>query len=46
MKMKWFNNITCNTMEKLIEILDEALLDLIKNPTVVKSITQNFGTNL
>ncbi len=44
MKMKWFNNTNCNTIEKLIERLDLALLDLLNNPQVVKSITQNFGT--
>lgn len=44
MKMKWFNNAHCDTIEKLIDRLDLALLDLINNSHFVKSVTQNFGT--
>lgn len=44
MKQKWFNNFFCKTQEELIGRLDRSLLDLIQNPSVVKAVTQNIGT--
>ena len=45
MKQKWFNNFHCKTLQDLICRLDEALIDLIKNPSVVKAVTENIGTD-
>jgi transposase len=32
MKARWFNNDVCKNEEKLLERLDQAILDVINNP--------------
>jgi len=42
MKARWFNNHVCKNVDKLIERLDQAILDVIGNPDQTKS-TANIG---
>jgi transposase len=39
MKARWFNNHVCKNEEKLIERLDQAILDVIDNPETIKQTT-------
>ena len=39
MKARWFNNHVCKNEEKLIERLDQAILDVIDNPDTIKQTT-------
>lgn len=39
MKARWFNNYVCKNIEKLIERLDQAILDVIDNPETIKQTT-------
>jgi transposase len=39
MKARWFNNHVCKNEEKLIERLDQAILDVIDNPETTKQST-------
>jgi hypothetical protein len=32
MKARWFNNYVCKNEERLLERLDQAILDVIDNP--------------
>ena len=43
MKARWFNNYVCKNVEKLLERLDQAILDVIDNPNSTKS-TAAIGT--
>ncbi|NNL77558.1 MAG: IS630 family transposase [Desulfobacterales bacterium] len=43
MKARWFNNYVCKNEEQLIERLDQAILDVINNPTKTQRTT-DFGT--
>jgi len=43
MKARWFNNHVCKNEEKLIERLDQAILDVIDNPDAIKQ-TAAIGT--
>jgi transposase len=43
MKANWFNNYVCKNVDKLIERLDQAILDVIDNPERTK-ITTSIGT--
>jgi transposase len=43
MKARWFNNHVCKNEEQLIERLDQAILDVINNPTKTQRTT-SFGT--
>lgn len=43
MKARWFNNYVCKNEEKLMERLDQAILDVIKNPKKTQK-TAHFGT--
>jgi transposase len=45
MKATWFNNIHCKDCEALIKRLDEALIDLMKNPAQVAKTTASNATN-
>ncbi|WP_236861807.1 transposase, partial [Candidatus Magnetominusculus xianensis] len=42
LKQRWFNNVHCRNVEKLIARLDEAILDLTNNPGQVMNTT-SFG---
>jgi len=39
MKARWFNNHVCKNEEKLLERLDQAILDVIDNPDAIKQTT-------
>jgi transposase len=39
MKARWFNNHVCKNEEKLIERVDQAILDVIDNPETIKQTT-------
>ena len=39
MKARWFNNHICKNEEKLLERLDQAILDVIDNPDAIKQTT-------
>ncbi len=39
MKARWFNNHVCKTEEKLLERLDQAILDVIDNPEKTQQTT-------
>ena len=39
MKARWFNNHVCKNEEKLLERLDQAILDVIDNPDTIKQTT-------
>jgi hypothetical protein len=43
MKANWFNNHICKNVRKLIERLDQAILDVIGHPNKAK-ITIAIGT--
>ncbi len=43
MKARWFNNHVCKNEEKLIELLDLAILDVIDNPKATQKTT-DIGT--
>jgi transposase len=43
MKAQWFNNDVCKNEEKLIERLDQAILDVINNPKKAQK-TARIGT--
>jgi transposase len=43
MKARWFNNYVCKTEEKLLERLDQAILDVINNPKRAQK-TARIGT--
>ena len=45
MKANWFNNHVCKNVDKLIERLDQAILDVIGHPDKTK-ITTAIGTLL
>jgi transposase len=38
-KARWFNNHVCKNEEKLLERLDQAILDVIDNPDAIKQTT-------
>ncbi|MBE9543980.1 MAG: transposase [Proteobacteria bacterium] len=39
MKAGWFNNYVCKNEEKLLERLDQAILDVIDNPEMTQQTT-------
>jgi hypothetical protein len=39
MKAGWFNNYVCKTEKKLLERLDQALLDVIDSPDITQQTT-------
>jgi transposase len=39
MKARWFNNHVCKNEEKLLERLDQAILDVIDNPEKIQQTT-------
>lgn len=39
MKARWFNNHVCKNAEKLVERLDQAILDVIDNPDATTQTT-------
>ena len=39
MKARWFNNYVCKNEEKLLERLDQAILDVIDNPQIAQQTT-------
>ena len=39
MKARWFNNYVCKKEEKLLERLDQAILDVITNPKKTQKTT-------
>jgi hypothetical protein len=39
MKAPWFNNNACKNEEKLLERMDNAILDVIDNPQKTKNTT-------
>jgi transposase len=39
MKTRWFNNPVCKTEEKLLERLDQAILDVIDKPEKTQQTT-------
>ena len=43
MKARWFNNYVCKNEEKLLERLDQAILDVIDNPSKTQKTT-DIGT--
>ena len=43
MKAQWFNNDFCKNEEKLLERLDQAILDVINNPKKAQK-TARIGT--
>ena len=43
MKARWFNNHVCKNEEKLLERLDQAILDVIDNPEKTQQ-TAAIGT--
>jgi hypothetical protein len=43
MKARWFNNYVCKNEEKLLERLDQAILDVINDPKRVQK-TARIGT--
>jgi uncharacterized protein YacL (UPF0231 family) len=43
MKARWFNNDVCKNEEKLLERLDQAILDVINNPKKAQK-TARIGT--
>ena len=43
MKARWFNNYVCKNEEKLLERLDQAILDVIDNPNKTQKTT-DIGT--
>ena len=43
MKARWFNNDVCKNEEKLLERLDQAILDVINNPKKTQK-TARSGT--
>jgi transposase len=43
MKARWFNNYVCKNEEKLLERLDQAILDIINNPKKIQK-TARIGT--
>jgi transposase len=43
MKARWFNNHVCKNEEKLLERLDQAILDVINNPKKAQK-TARIGT--
>ncbi len=45
LKARWFNNCVCKTEEKLLERLDQAILDVINNPKRAQK-TARIGTLL
>ena len=45
MKARWFNNYVCKNEEKLLERLDQAILDVINNPKKTQK-TARIGTLL
>jgi len=45
MKARWFNNYVCKNEEKLLERLDQAILDVINNPKKIQK-TACIGTLL
>jgi len=45
MKARWFNNYVCKNKEKLLERLDQAILDVINNPKKIQK-TARIGTLL
>ncbi len=45
MKARWFNNQVCKNEEKLLERLDQAILDVIDNPEKTQQTTA-IGTLL
>jgi len=38
-KARWFNNYVCKNEEKLLERLDQAILDVINNPKKIQKTT-------
>ncbi|MGD2023143.1 MAG: transposase [Desulfobacterales bacterium] len=44
-KARWFNNYVCKNEEQLLERLDQAILDVIKNPKKTQK-TACIGTLL
>jgi len=45
MKARWFNNDVCKNEEKLLERLDQAILDVMNNPKKIQK-TACTGTLL
>jgi len=43
MKANWFNNYVCKNVEQLVDRLDNAILDLIDNPSMTQK-TASIGT--
>jgi hypothetical protein len=43
MKARWLNNYVCKNEEKLLERLDQAILDVINNPKKAQK-TARIGT--
>jgi hypothetical protein len=43
MKARWFNNHVCKNEEKLLERLDQAILEVIDNPAKTQQTT-TIGT--
>jgi len=41
MKARWFNNHVCKNEEKLLERLDQAILDVIDNPEKTQQTTDS-----
>ncbi len=41
MKTRWFNNQVCKTEEKLLERLDQAILDVIDKPEKTQQTTDS-----
>jgi hypothetical protein len=39
MKARWSNNLVCKNKEKLLERLDQAILDVIDNPEKTQQTT-------
>jgi len=39
MKVRWFNNHVCKNEEKLLERLDQAILDIIHSPEKTQQTT-------
>ena len=39
MKARWFNNHVCKNEQKLLELLDQAILDVIDNPAKTQQTT-------
>ena len=43
MKARWFNNYVCRTVDQLLQRLDHAILDVIRNPEQTQK-TAAIGT--